>query len=799
MKKLLTVLVALMMMLSLVACSSQQTEEASDKVKVGISWAMPAEDAEEDEDINAYVEAITVSGGEPVYMEQVMDLDSAMKALEAVDCVVMAGGEDVNPALYNEEMHDGCEEPYDERDTSDYWLLKAAIEKDIPVLATCRGMQMLNVVCGGTLYQDLFTEYETEIDHRDPELEDFTYHTITVEAGTLLADAMVDGYGEYEVNSWHHQGIKDLGEGLKVTATAEDGMIEGIELVESSYVVGVQFHPEWHIVEDTLDCVSVFEALMDASQDKKDAQAVSVETATGTYVGRMNQGVAEFRGIHYGEFEAYKPASALTTTAEDKIYALNFGPSCLQPYDDVEVASQLPTAHDCLYLNVWTKDVTTSDKPVIMFIHGGSCIWGGTNDPTYDGQFFVRDLMGDEDAVMVTINYRMSILGGLDLSGLDGYTDEYADAMNLSKCDQLTALKWIHENIEAFGGDPDNVTIMGQSAGGGAVEMLMADTSAHEYFNRAIVNSGAQAREALSLERFSKNSSDILDMLGVTSIDELVALSDEEINDMLPAIREAMGVAHPGLKPADGKIISKTWWEDLVNGAASDIDLLIGGTNGEEDWDAIDWDNSVSEPLEDNTDILDGVAERDIERGGAYGRYYSTLEDGFVEGYLAMQEDQVMAAMDLHNDVFFNYPTFTFANMQSKNNPNTWFYNWEYAPDMNEVLEYAGDDAEVSPWGRALHCMDLCFELGTKEGYPTMTGDPEKMNQDVIDRAREMVYHFALNGDPNNDLVSGWLPYDEENRNSMLIGADGSWTNVTNYRKDVMDYLSQLKPFGVKQ
>ncbi|MCF0115859.1 MAG: gamma-glutamyl-gamma-aminobutyrate hydrolase family protein [Erysipelotrichaceae bacterium] len=241
-------------------------EESEDKVKVGISWAMDEKDAAEDEDIQAYVEAISVSGGEPVYMLQVTDRESALKALELVDCVVMAGGEDINPSMYGEEMNENCEEPYDERDTSDYWLLKTAMEENVPVLATCRGLQMLNVVCGGTLYQDLFTEYDTEINHRDPELEDFTYHTITVEKDTLLYTAMGADTESYEVNSWHHQGIKDLGEGLSVVAVGEDGMIEGVEYKDSKYVVGVQFHPEWHIVEDTLDCVPMFTALMEASK-----------------------------------------------------------------------------------------------------------------------------------------------------------------------------------------------------------------------------------------------------------------------------------------------------------------------------------------------------------------------------------------------------------------------------------------------------------------------------------------------------------------------------------------------------
>ena len=262
---------AALAVMQLAGCSSTAAAvpsaeaENTDLVRVGISWAMDEESAAEDEDIQAYVEAIEVSGGEPVYMMQVSDRDSALEALEEVDCLVMAGGEDINPAMYGEEMHEGCEEPNDERDLSDYWLLKTAIEEDMPVLATCRGMQMLNVVQGGTIYQDLFTEYDTDIAHRDPELIDFTYHTITVEKDSLLYVAMGQDKEIYEVNSWHHQGIKDLGDGLKVVARAEDGMIEGIVLEDSSYVLGVQFHPEWHIVEETLDCVPVFQSLMNAS------------------------------------------------------------------------------------------------------------------------------------------------------------------------------------------------------------------------------------------------------------------------------------------------------------------------------------------------------------------------------------------------------------------------------------------------------------------------------------------------------------------------------------------------------
>ena len=522
-----------------------------------------------------------------------------------------------------------------------------------------------------------------------------------------------------------------------------------------------------------------------------EAPSIEVVAPSGTYIGNDNDGVAEFLGIRYGEMQPFMPATDVTTTYEDRIEARAFAFNCIQPYNEVEIASHDPCSQDCLYLNVWTRDTATAGKPVIMFIHGGSCIWGGTSDPTYDGEYFVRNL--SEDCVFVTINYRMSIFGGLDLSSLEGYTDDYYSAINLSKLDQTQALKWIHENIEAFGGDPENVTIMGQSAGGGAVEMLMADPSTHAYFHRAIINSGTQSREAVSRETVASNSQKVFEILGVSSIEELIGMTDEQFSDKMLDITDALGRAHPGLKCADGKIISETWWEDLENGTANDIDLLIGGTNGEEDWNAIDWDNSVSEPLTEPDSILAYIEETDTVRANGYGRFYPTLKEGFVEGYLAMGEDKVMQAMDLHNDAYFNYPTMLIAETQSRHNPNTYLYAWEYAPAMEEVLEYSGDSAEVSPWGRALHCMDLCFEFGTKDGYTEMTGDPEKMSDDMIRRAGEMVYSFAATGNPG---VEGWQPYTEDGAAAMLIAADGSWQPVDHYREEAMDYMRQLEPFG---
>ncbi len=521
----------------------------------------------------------------------------------------------------------------------------------------------------------------------------------------------------------------------------------------------------------------------------------SVAAPTGTYTGQSNDGIVEFKGIRYGNFEPFQAATDVETTTDDNIDATEFKENCIQPYDEVEVASQDECSQDCLFLNIWTKDVDTTDKPVIVFIHGGSYIWGGTTDPSYDGQYFVRNLPDDEDCVFITINYRLSFMGGCDMSTLDGYTDKYADATNLSKLDQIQALKWVNENIEAWGGDKNNVTIMGQSSGGAAVHMLAVDESTHKYYQRAIIDSGHQTRECVSDQLFKEHSKKIFDVLGVDSVDELVALTDKEISDKMIDINDAVD---SGERPADGNVISETWWEDWENGAAKDIDLLLGCTNGEEDWLSVDWDNSISEPITDDKSLYEELKDREDSHAGTYGRLFALDEEGFYDAYLAMGDDEVLQAQNLYNDLKTMYPMELLAEQQSEYNANTYMYYWEYAPDMDEVLDYSGDSAEVSPWNRAMHCMDLCFALGTKDGYTELTGDPEKMSDDLIAQMQSAIYNFASTGDPNNDLISNWKAFTADKKDIMVVDADGKWKCNSDYNSESIDKLREIKPYGVK-
>ena len=190
--------------------------------------------------VQAYQKAVCAAG-----LEAVPVLTSGIVSLDRFRGLLLMGGTDVNPARYGKPAQPETEQPDDERDAIELELIDQAIRKDLPLFAICRGLQILNVYHGGTLIQHL-----SDLAQHDPEIEDKAApaHEISIERDSLLAQ--IAGAERWRVNSRHHQAADAIGAGLRVSARADDGTVEGLERPDKNFIVAVQWHPEDQVAKD---------------------------------------------------------------------------------------------------------------------------------------------------------------------------------------------------------------------------------------------------------------------------------------------------------------------------------------------------------------------------------------------------------------------------------------------------------------------------------------------------------------------------------------------------------------------
>ncbi|HYM24000.1 MAG TPA: gamma-glutamyl-gamma-aminobutyrate hydrolase family protein [Vicinamibacterales bacterium] len=217
-----------------------------------------------------YRQAVLHVGGEVRIVDASMPVPSA---LEGVDGLLLTGGDDVAPARYGEAAHEATVGAEAGRDDFEIAIVKAARGRELPIFAICRGIQVLNVACGGTLVQDIPSQVAGALNHSlgvPPHQPYALAHAVWLEKESLLSTLMSDrlsGADECDVNSRHHQAVKGLAQGFKVTATAPDGVIEAIEDPDAPFCLGVQWHPEnfWR----TGEFRPLFEGFLQAASDKK--------------------------------------------------------------------------------------------------------------------------------------------------------------------------------------------------------------------------------------------------------------------------------------------------------------------------------------------------------------------------------------------------------------------------------------------------------------------------------------------------------------------------------------------------
>ena len=311
--------------------------------------------------------------------------------------------------------------------------------------------------------------------------------------------------------------------------------------------------------------------ITDGNYDK----SLAVKCINGTFVGKKTEGVIAFKGI---PFVGQQPVGDLRWKApvdvvpDDGVYEAYY--NAKSPYQretSSEKAGYYYQGEDCLYLNVWKSDETTDvKKPVMVWIHGGAFEYSGTVDPMYNCHNLVKE---NPDVVAVTIAYRIGVFGFFHLSHLPDGKD-YPDAQNLGLMDQMMALKWIHENIAAFGGDPDNVTLFGESAGGGSVTVLPLIEGSHKYFRRVIAQSGSPVFTR-STEQAIGCTDELLETLGCKTVADLQKVDIGEF------IKASANITLRVMPERDGKYLPLDPYAAYQNGAAKDIDVIQGCNNTE--------------------------------------------------------------------------------------------------------------------------------------------------------------------------------------------------------------------------
>lgn len=308
-----------------------------------------------------------------------------------------------------------------------------------------------------------------------------------------------------------------------------------------------------------------------------------VETTAGKVRGYNTQGINTFKGIPYAatpvgrnRFMPPQPATAWRGVRD----ALDYGPGSVglqlpgqvtPPWMQFTWNPNLDRTEDCLNLNVWTPRTNDGQKrPVLFWIHGGGFTVGSSAAPSYDGENMARL----NDVVVVSINHRLNIYGYLDLGSVLG--DDFAHSGNVGQLDLIAGLQWVRDNIERFGGDPNNVTIFGESGGGAKVCTLLTMPGAKGLFHRAVIESGAALRIAErsqtqpTVEAFLK----ALELTPKNAAKKLQQLSQQELTAAAQKIGQQFG---GGLSPfVDGKDIPRQPFDPDATDVSADVPIMIG-------------------------------------------------------------------------------------------------------------------------------------------------------------------------------------------------------------------------------
>ena len=489
--------------------------------------------------------------------------------------------------------------------------------------------------------------------------------------------------------------------------------------------------------------------------------AVHVDAATtnGAVRGASSGGVVVFRGVPYGastgganRFRPPQPVARWTGVRD----ALTFGATCSQPSSlgatapSVEpfIGSLLPDPNDefgenCLSVNVYTPGADDGCRPVMVWFHGGGQTIGSGNLTPYNGS----NLAHIGNVVVVTVNHRLGALAYLSLAGVPG-GDDYASSGNAGLLDMVASLQWVRDNIRAFGGDPGNVTIFGESGGGSKVSVLLGTPAAAGLFHRAIIQSGPTLEAELP-DDAARTTAAIMAHLGVSTVNELLAspvdaLVAAQLSVLGSALGGTFGSGHRLGPVIDGAVLPAHPFEPTAAAPAAQVPLMIGTCRDEMTMFLLDAPAIVDATHDTGEQIAQALSK------GVTGLYgvYRARRPGQLPG-------QILIAIATEA---FRLGSITLAERKVAGGTAP---VWMYRCDVTSP-------ASGGAFG-ATHSIDLPLVFGDLP-HPLLDGHPRAT--DISASMMATWVQFARHGDPNNASIPPWRPYTHDDRATLLFDTE---------------------------
>ena len=514
-----------------------------------------------------------------------------------------------------------------------------------------------------------------------------------------------------------------------------------------------------------------------ASELLTSEETTVVQTATGKVAGYIEQGIYTYKGIPYAKAERFmapQPADSWEGVRSSRAYAPTAPQEVRKGWASDELGFSFAwndgfPGEDCLRANVWTPGINDGKKrPVMVWLHGGGYATGsGQELPSYDGASLARK----GDVVVVTINHRLNVLGFLDLSS---FGEEYAASGNAGLLDLVAALEWVRDNAAAFGGDASNVTIFGQSGGGGKVSTLLATPSAAGLFHKAIIQSGSMLR-TMDKQWASKIGEAVgAELGGIDAVisaphEKLLAAGIKAIAKVRPEA-EANGFASFifGWAPTvDGNYLPAQPFDPQAPEQSKDIPVMLGTTIHE-------FSMSTYVPQ-----LRTATKEAAMEylRATKFGDRTGEFVEIFEKTYPDYQPKDLF-----DTDITFRPSTIAQANVkvaQQGAPVYMYMFTWE-SPVMDGIL-------------RSTHCMEIPFVFNNADLHASMTGGGKEAVE-LADKMSQAWINFARTGDPNAEGLPQWPAYNPEEGAMMIF--DNRCEVRYNHDKELMEFVRQFPTRG---